>query len=149
MSDWDRVHDVNLKASFLCARGIEADDEAEPRQDRQHNVDLQQSESAPLPGEPLIALPRPRALSLTAAMAAEVKQYNININAILPARTNTAMFRKYHRNYRHVKGLMEPEDIAKVALFLCSEDARAIKGVPIEVSNGQDLPEWDGTEESR
>jgi len=85
-------------------------------------------------------------ISLTAVMAAEVKPYNININAVLPARTNTAMFRKYHPNYRDVPGLMEPEDLAKVVLFLCSEDARCLKGVAIEVSNGQELLDWDGTE---
>ena len=54
------------------------------------------------------------------------------------------MFRRYHPNYKDVEGLMEPEDIAKVVLFLASEDAKAIKGTWIEVTNGQTLDEWDG-----
>ncbi|MHB8278132.1 MAG: SDR family NAD(P)-dependent oxidoreductase [Candidatus Humimicrobiaceae bacterium] len=83
-------------------------------------------------------------LGLTEASAAEVKNYNININAILPARTNTLMFRKYHPNHKDVKGLMEPADIAKVVLFFASEDAKAIKGTWLEVTNGQTLDDWDG-----
>jgi meso-butanediol dehydrogenase / (S,S)-butanediol dehydrogenase / diacetyl reductase len=40
------------------------------------------------------------ALSRTACMAAEMKKCSINVNAIFPARTNTAMFRRYHPKYR-------------------------------------------------
>lgn len=83
-------------------------------------------------------------LGLTEASAAEVKNYNININAILPARTNTRMFRKYHPNYKDVNNMMEPDDIAKVVLFFASEDAKAIKGTWLEVTNGQTLNDWDG-----
>ena len=147
--DWDRVHDVNLKASFLCSREVLS---AMMRRNSGKIVNL-----ASICSKLNCAFARGAAycsskaglLSLTAAMAAEVKKYNININAILPARTNTAMFRKYHPKYRQVEGLMEPEDIAKVALFLCTEDAKAIKGVPIEVSNGQELQGWDGPEEQK
>jgi 3-oxoacyl-[acyl-carrier protein] reductase len=146
--DWDRVHDVNLKACFLCARGV-----LKPMMKRNFGkivniTSICSKMHCSFARGAAYCSSKAGALNLTAAMAAEVKGYDININAIMPARTNTAMFRKYHPQYRQVKGLMEPEDIAKVALFLCSEDARAIKGVPIEVSNGQDLPEWDGTEVS-
>lgn len=146
VQDWDRVHDVNLKAVFLSARAV-------LKTMRKRNfgkiiniASICSKLNCAFARGSAYCSSKAGVLSLTAAMAAEVKEYHININAILPARTNTAMFRKYHPNYRQVKGLMEPEDIAKVALFLCSEDARAIKGVPIEVSNGQELQDWDGTE---
>lgn len=147
--DWDRVQDVNLKACFLCGREV-----LKPMIKRNlgkivNIASICSKLNCAFARGAAYCSSKAGTLSLTAAMAAEVKPYNINVNAILPARTNTAMFRKYHPNYRRVKGLMEPEDIAKVAAFLCSEDARAIKGVPIEVSNGQDLPDWDGTEEAR
>ena len=146
--DWDRVHDVNLKACFLCAREV-----LKPMMERNFGkivniTSICSKVNCAFARGAAYCSSKAGALNLTAAMAAEVKRYDINVNAILPARTNTAMFRKYHPQYRDVQGLMEPEDIAKVALFLCSDDARAIKGVPIEVSNGQDLPDWDGTEVS-
>jgi 3-oxoacyl-[acyl-carrier protein] reductase len=146
--DWDRVQNVNLKACFLCAREV-----LKPMMKRNFGkivniASICSKLNCAFARGAAYCSSKAGALSLTAAMAAEVRQYDININAILPARTNTAMFRKYHPKYRQVNGLMEPEDIAPVALFLCSEDARAVKGVPIEVSNGQDLAQWDGTEES-
>ena len=83
-------------------------------------------------------------LGLPESVAAEVKRNNININSILPARTNTRMFRRYHPNFKDVEDLMEPEDIANVVLFLASEESKAIKGSWIEVTNGQTLDDWDG-----
>ena len=146
--NWNQVQDANLKACFLCAREV-----LKPMMKRNFGkiiniASICSKLNCAFARGAAYCSSKAGALSLTAAMAAEVKDYDININAILPARTNTAMFRKYHPDYSQVKGLMEPEDVAKVALFLCSEDARAIKGVPIEVSNGQELAEWDGAEKS-
>ena len=144
--DWDVVQDVNLKAVFLAGHEI-------MKIMIQHNfgkivniASISGKVSAASATGAAYCSSKAGVISLTAVMAAEVKRYDININALLPARTNTAMFRKYHPNYRDVVGLMEPEDIAKVVLFLCSEDARCIKGVAVEVSNGQELLDWDGTE---
>lgn len=144
--EWDRVQDVNLKACFLCGREVLRSMIKRNYGKIVNVTSICSKVNCAFARGAAYCSSKAGALSLTAAMAAEVKPYDININAIMPARTNTAMFRKYHPNYRKVKGLMEPDDIAKVAAFLCSEDARAIKGVPIEVSNGQDLPDWDGKE---
>jgi NAD(P)-dependent dehydrogenase (short-subunit alcohol dehydrogenase family) len=142
LSKWDEVFDVNLKAMFLCIR------EAlkimiNSNYGKIINIGSLCSKIAFARGAAYCSS-KFGVLGLTEAAAAEVKKNNININAVLPARTNTRMFRKYHPNYKEVFGLMEPEDIAKVVLFLASEDAKAIKGSWIEVTNGQTLQEWDG-----
>jgi 3-oxoacyl-[acyl-carrier protein] reductase len=141
-SKWDEVHNVNLKAVFLCTR------EALKVMTKNNygkiiNIGSICSRKAFARGAAYCSS-KFGLLGLTEAAAAEVKKYNININAVLPARTNTRMYRKYHPSYKNVKDLMEPEDIAKVVLFLASEDARAVKGSWIEVTNGQTLYEWDG-----
>jgi len=71
-------------------------------------------------------------------MASEVKDTNININAINPGMVETKTFRKVHPDYNK-PDLMQPDDIARVVLFIASEDARCIKGSIIDVSNGQHL----------
>ena len=77
-------------------------------------------------------------IGLTEAMASEVKDMNININAVNPGMVETRTFRIVHPSYNE-PDLMQPADIAKVILFIASEDARCIKGSIIDVSNGQHL----------
>jgi NAD(P)-dependent dehydrogenase (short-subunit alcohol dehydrogenase family) len=71
-------------------------------------------------------------------MAAEVKNLDININAVNPGMVETRTFRNAHPDYNG-PDLMMPQDIARVILFLASEDARCIKGSIIDASNGQHL----------
>jgi len=142
LKQWDEVQDINLKSVFLSTK------EALKIMIKNNygkiiNIGSICSKKAFAKGAAYCSS-KFGVLGLTEASAAEVKNYNININAVLPARTNTRMFRKYHPNYSDIKGLMKPEDIAKVVLFLASEDARAIKGTWIEVTNGQTLEGWDG-----
>lgn len=143
---WDRVQDINLKACFLCCREVLGPMIARNSGKIVNVASICSKLSAVFSHGAAYCSSKAAALSLTASIAAEVKPYNINVNAVLPARTNTAMFRKYHPNFEDVTGLMEPEDIAKVIAFLCSDDARAIKGAPIEVTNAQELQDWDGAE---
>ena len=77
-------------------------------------------------------------IGLTESMASEVKKYNININAICPGGVDTKMVRECFPPGDYTK-LMQPEDISKVALFLASDESRAIKGKVIESYGGQDL----------
>lgn len=142
VDQWDAVHNINLRSIFLCTK------EALKIMIKNNygkiiNIGSICSQRTFARGAAYCSS-KFGVLGLTGATAAEVKDYNININAILPARTNTRAFRKYHPDYKGVKGLMEPEDIAKVVLFFASESADAIKGTWLEVTNGQTLDGWDG-----
>ncbi|MCK5566280.1 MAG: SDR family oxidoreductase, partial [Actinomycetia bacterium] len=66
----------------------------------------------------------------------EVKDYNINVNAVLPSATNTPLIRKSYPKVNH-EALTKPESIAKVITFMASENASAIKGASIAVWNAQ------------
>ncbi len=70
----------------------------------------------------------------------------VTVNTILPAATNTEMLRagfseqpdKFDelKSYHPVGRIAEPSEIAKLALFLCSESARFITGSEIPIDGG-------------
>ena len=72
------------------------------------------------------------ALALFDSLAAEVKPYNINVNSVLPSIIDTAANRKAMPGADFSKW-PKPEEIARVILFLCSEEARVIHGAAIPV----------------
>jgi NAD(P)-dependent dehydrogenase (short-subunit alcohol dehydrogenase family) len=71
---------------------------------------------------------------------------DVTVNTILPAATKTDMLlcgfsespEKYTdlESYHPVGRIAEPKEIAKLALFLCSEDARFITGADISIDGG-------------
>jgi NAD(P)-dependent dehydrogenase (short-subunit alcohol dehydrogenase family) len=72
------------------------------------------------------------ALALMDSLAAEVKGSGVRVNTILPSIIDTEVNRKAMPNADFTKW-PKPEDIAKVILFLCSDDARVIHGSAIPV----------------
>ena len=85
-------------------------------------------------------------ISLTKALAPECAEDNIRINAIAPGAIKTERVKKLLDKAketgndvilaRHLLGLGEPEDVANLALFLASDDARLITGAIIPVDSG-------------
>ena len=67
----------------------------------------------------------------------EVKQYNINVNAIYLGMTNTDFTRERMGTDKAVTipldEMLQVEEVSKVVLFLVSEDASAIVGAAIDV----------------
>ncbi|MCI0527689.1 MAG: SDR family oxidoreductase [Nitrospira sp.] len=70
-------------------------------------------------------------IGLTKALAKEMESYHINVNTICPALVGTKMSREV-KSVKEWK-LMQPKDIADVAVFLATPEARAINGTAIEV----------------
>ena len=85
-------------------------------------------------------------ISLTKALAPECAEDNIRINAIAPGAIKTERVKKLLDKAeetgndmivaRHLLGLGEPENVANLALFLASDDARLITGAIIPVDSG-------------
>ena len=83
---------------------------------------------------------------LTLAAAAELGRFNVNVNAVapgfielpalanLPAQTSEQALRE-----TALGRLGTPQDVAELAVFLCSENARHITGATIRVDGGQSL----------
>ena len=85
-------------------------------------------------------------ISLTKALAPECAEDNIRINAIAPGAIKTERVKKLLEQAeetgndmivaRHLLGLGEPEDVANLALFLASDEARLITGAIVPVDSG-------------
>lgn len=72
------------------------------------------------------------AVALMDSLAAEVKGTGVRVNSILPSIIDTAVNRKAMPGADFSKW-PKPEDIARVILFLCSDDAKVIQGAAIPV----------------
>ncbi len=82
-------------------------------------------------------------VSLTQTMAVELARYGINVNAIAPAQIETPMtaglpeqdrLRRIERIPLNRYG--RPEEIAKAALYLASDDAEFVTGHTLAVDGG-------------
>lgn len=85
-------------------------------------------------------------LGFTKSLALEGARYGITVNAIVPGIINTEAFKMTNpkMNERMVnrtafKRPGEPEDIANAIVFLCSDKAKYITGIGLNVSGGIEL----------
>jgi 3-oxoacyl-[acyl-carrier protein] reductase len=83
-------------------------------------------------------------VGLTRAMALELAPHGIRVNAIAPGLTDTAQPRDGHSE-AELEGMARqvplgrmghPDDVAAVAVFLASPDARHVTGQVIHVNGG-------------
>ena len=70
---------------------------------------------------------------LTEALAAELREHNITVNAILPGTIDTAANRAAMPE-ADVTRWVEPEAVADVVVFLASDAARAVNGAAVRIS---------------
>ena len=87
-------------------------------------------------------------VAMTRAMALELAPYGIRVNAIAPGLTDTAQPR--YGNTEEELTVMasavplgrmaKPDDIASVAVFLASDDARHVTGQTVHVNGGSFMP---------
>ncbi|KPJ60094.1 MAG: 3-ketoacyl-ACP reductase [Latescibacteria bacterium DG_63] len=83
-------------------------------------------------------------IGLTKTVARELGKYSVNVNAVAPGLIETDMMKEAPQNVKDaalqeiVLGrLGQPEEVANVVTFLCSEAARHITGEVIRVDGGQ------------
>jgi NAD(P)-dependent dehydrogenase (short-subunit alcohol dehydrogenase family) len=72
------------------------------------------------------------ALALMDSLAADLKGTGVRVNSVLPSIVDTESNRKAMPNADFAKW-PKPEDIARVILFLASDDAKVIHGAAIPV----------------
>jgi NAD(P)-dependent dehydrogenase (short-subunit alcohol dehydrogenase family) len=72
------------------------------------------------------------AVAMVDAVAAELKDSGVRVNSILPSIIDTDANRKAMPNADFSKW-PKPEEIAKVILFLCGDDARLLHGASVSV----------------
>ncbi|NTW77947.1 MAG: glucose 1-dehydrogenase [Syntrophaceae bacterium] len=101
------------------------------------------------PGQAVYHASKAAVAHLTKATAMEMVRYNINVNAVAPGwiRTelikhlleNEAMLNKYLKGIP-MRRLGEPEDVAPLVAFLCSDLASYITGTVMFVEGGITIP---------
>jgi NAD(P)-dependent dehydrogenase (short-subunit alcohol dehydrogenase family) len=96
-----------------------------------------------IPGAGAYGATKAAMLSLTRQLAVELTPHNIRANAIAPGMIespNVKALVDYHGRQRVedalIGGLGRPDDIARVAVFLASDEARYINGATITVDGG-------------
>lgn len=142
-AEWDHVHTVNLKGSFLVAQAVARRMVAAGRKGAIVNLS-----SSSVRGHVLgvhYAASKAGVIGLTRAMALALAPHGIRVNAIAPGLTDTAQPRYGHseaeleelgRQIPLGGRMARPEEIARVAVFLAAEESGWITGQTIHVNGG-------------
>lgn len=138
--EWDHVLDVNLKGSFLVARAGARALVAAGRPGAIVNLS-----SSAVRGDPRgvhYSASKAGVIGLTRALALALAPHRIRVNAIAPGTTDTAQPR-YGNTEEQLAArvrdtpfgrMAEPDEIARVAVFLATEEAAWISGEVIHVN---------------
>jgi 3-oxoacyl-[acyl-carrier protein] reductase len=141
---WSEVLDTNVTGAFNCIRAVS------PIFRSQHfgkivSVSAHQAER-PGFGVANYAASKAALLGLTKAAAVELGPANVNVNAVAPGFIRTERMGMLpsevieRAQKSSVLGrVAEPDDVAHVISFLCSESARHITGQTIVVDGGLSL----------
>jgi NAD(P)-dependent dehydrogenase (short-subunit alcohol dehydrogenase family) len=134
---WDFLFNLNLKSAFLCSKFVL------PYMLKQNygkivNISAKLA-LEPVAGTGAYSTSKSALITLTETLAKEVKDSGINVNAVALSLVKTeANLKSITKSARGSVGpdpskWVEPEDVAKTILFLCSDEAKAINGAVIKV----------------
>ncbi|HEU5261162.1 MAG TPA: SDR family NAD(P)-dependent oxidoreductase [Gemmatimonadales bacterium] len=141
---WKEVLDTNVTGAFNCIQSVAAPMRAQ-RFGKVVNVASHQA-FRPGFGIANYAASKAALIGLTKSAAVDLGPSNINVNAVAPGFVKTDLLTKLPREvleraeHESVLGrVAEPEDVARVIVFLCSDAARHITGQVIVVDGGLTL----------
>ena len=148
-SDLDRIYSVNVKGVFLCSR-------AGVRQmlRNEGGVILNLASIASLIGLTdrfAYSMSKGAVLTMTRSIAVDYIKQGIRCNCVCPARVHTPFVDGYLRNsypgreqemfqqlseYQPIGRMAEPDEVAALALYLCSDEASFITGQAYPIDGG-------------
>ena len=141
---WQEVLDTNVTGAFNCIHSVSPHMRAQ-RYGKIVNISSHQA-FRPGFGIANYAASKAALIGLTKAAAVDLGSANVNVNAVAPGFVKTELITKLPREileraeHESVLGrVAEPEDVARVVTFLCSEAARHITGQTILVDGGLTL----------
>ena len=139
--EWDAVLDSNLKGAFLCTKAVT-------------RIMLKQKSGKIVnvasvmgivgnPGQANYSASKAGMIALTKTTAKELGSRGITANAVAPGFIQTAMTDVLKEELREtmlkqvpLARLGTPEDVAKVILFLCTDDSSYVTGQVISIDGG-------------
>lgn len=147
-SDWDHVLDINLKAGCFTAIAVAKALIAMKKSGAVINL-ASASVRGAVRGVHYSAS-KGGVVSMTRAMALELAPHNIRVNAIAPGLTDTAQPRYGNTDVELIEmarttiplggKLLTPDQIARTAVFLASDEASAVTGQVLHVNGGSYMP---------
>jgi 3-oxoacyl-[acyl-carrier protein] reductase len=142
LGEWDKLMTVNLKGPFLCSRAVFPQMK---KQGRGKIINLT-SETAFTGSKHLIHYVTSKGgiISFTRALAAELGQYGICVNAVAPGFTESESSRsviddinKYDVSLTPLRRLEQPQDLVGAVVFLASGESDFITGQTLVVDGGR------------
>jgi NAD(P)-dependent dehydrogenase (short-subunit alcohol dehydrogenase family) len=134
---------VNVKGLFLCARAVYP----QMRQQGKGKI-INISSGTVFKGTPLFlhyVTSKGAVVAFTRALAREMGQYRITVNALAPGLTLSDAVKKHPQQMELHQAVVQtrclkrdelPEDLTGTMVFLCSEDSDFISGQTIAVDGG-------------
>jgi meso-butanediol dehydrogenase/(S,S)-butanediol dehydrogenase/diacetyl reductase len=154
--EWDRVHSVNLRGTFLCTKAAARQMIVQGRGGKIVNVASEAGKAA-YASLAHYSASKAGVILFTRGVALELAQYNINVNSVCPGNVDTAFFRKSIGDEAKLFGVTEeqrlnsamsaiplkrleaPEEVANAVVFLCSDEASYITGEDLNVTGGSTM----------
>lgn len=154
--EWDSVMDVNMKGTFLCSKYVAKEMIRQKVEGKIVNISSRAGKIG-MAGIAHYSASKFAVLGFTQAFALELIKHGIRVNAICPGRTDTDMVKEDVVSLSRIKNISieqarkeyaepiplgrfaTPDEIANVAVFLCSDESRYIIGESINVTGGLDL----------
>jgi NAD(P)-dependent dehydrogenase (short-subunit alcohol dehydrogenase family) len=152
-ADWDWIHAVNSKGAFFCMQAA-ARQMASQRAGMIVNTASIAGKGYRGTSNVAYAGSKGAVIAMTRVAASQLARHNINVNAICPGVTRTAMYERIVQGVAErekisvaeasaradatipLKRSNTPDDIANMAVFLASEEARNITGQSFNVDGG-------------
>jgi NAD(P)-dependent dehydrogenase (short-subunit alcohol dehydrogenase family) len=140
---WDRCTAVNLKHQFFVSQAVIPGMKWQGR-----GVILNMSSISwmiPSTGLPVYVASKAAIVGLTRTLAHELGPHGIRVNCILPGAIETARQRRnwYTEEYvkeilgqQAIKRMLQPEEVARLALFLAADDSNGITSQSYVVDGG-------------
>jgi 3-oxoacyl-[acyl-carrier protein] reductase len=145
--DWDAVIDTHLKGTFMCARAAQ-----KQMVDQKYGkmVFLSSTSALGNRGQANYSAAKAGLQGMARTLAIELGPFNINVNTVAPGFVETRMTRataeRMGMDYETFKlgaasqislrRVGQPEDIASVIAFLCSDESSFVSGQNIYVRGG-------------
>jgi len=145
--DWDLVIDTHLKGAFLCARAAQ---KAMVEQKYGKMVFLSSTSALGNRGQTNYSTAKAGLQGMARTLAIELGPFNVNVNAVAPGFVETRMtrataermgvdfeaFKVGAASQIPLQRIGQPEDIASVIAFLCSDESSFVSGQTIYVRGG-------------
>ncbi|MEP4379496.1 MAG: SDR family NAD(P)-dependent oxidoreductase [Alphaproteobacteria bacterium] len=142
VENWQRMLTINLTSTFLCCRAV-TPHMMENGYGRIVNIASNAGKMATLQNSPYAAA-KAGVISITKTLAKETARTGILVNAVAPGGANTELFDNLPAAYaRQVASampldrLIEPEEIAALAVWAASADCSGTTGAVFDISGGR------------